>query len=127
MKSKPYIYRIYDLGGTVYIGKGTGSRLAAQKRRFNLCGEIMFYCKDEIEAYKKERDLIAKYKPIYNKHPGGNGGWCGKVKWMREMESLGPTKYAARELLKFGFDSLSKYLTGKQIEKIWQVSEYASG
>ena len=37
-----YVYRILgEMGETVYIGKGTGRRLEAQKRRFMSDGEIM--------------------------------------------------------------------------------------
>jgi hypothetical protein len=119
---KSYVYRIFDLGGTVYIGKGTGNRLANQKRKFGLSGEVICYCDTEAKAFAKEIELIRKFKPYLNKHPGGNGSWQDKTpKWVREIEAMGTRKYAARMLLRFGFENLSKYLSGVQIENLWQI------
>jgi len=73
-----YLYRIHRDGETLYIGKGSGRRLAHQKRRFDADGEILVDgIQDEAEAYRRERALIAEFNPPLNKHPGGNGGWSG--------------------------------------------------
>ena len=72
-----YLYRIFDGEQTLYIGKGSGSRLARQKRRFQVAGEIIARFADEDEAYAEERRLISLHKPPFNKHPGGMGGRYG--------------------------------------------------
>ncbi len=68
-----YVYRIFSGDSTVYIGKGSNGRLAAQKRRFGLEGEVVAYFDDEEAAYAEEVRLIAEFAPPMNKHPGGNG------------------------------------------------------
>ena len=39
-----YVYRIFDGPVTVYVGKGSGRRLAAQKAKFRLEGEVLEEC-----------------------------------------------------------------------------------
>jgi hypothetical protein len=72
-----YLYRIFRGEETLYIGKGTGRRLAKQKSRFQADGEIVAYYDDEREAYREEIKLIAAHQPPLNKHPGGQGGRAG--------------------------------------------------
>lgn len=72
-----YLYRIYRDDLTLYVGKGSGARLAKQKRRFDAEGEVIANYDDEAEAYREEIKLIAALNPLLNKHPGGNGGRSG--------------------------------------------------
>jgi len=73
-----YVYRLFDLTGeTLYIGKGSGSRLSHQKRRYGLMGEIVKRFESENAAFAHERRLISKTKPRLNKCAGGNGGRAG--------------------------------------------------
>lgn len=122
-----YVYRIFDLTETVYIGKGSGRRFQAQKRKFARDGEIMAYFDKEFQAFAYEIEMIAKFKPSQNKHKGGIGGNLGhksKTKEERDIEIMGTRKYAAIMLLRF---DLSPYLSAAQIDNIRQIaaSEYA--
>jgi len=75
---KFYLYRIFDGDNrTLYVGKGCGSRLAKQKRRFAASGEIVARYADEDEAYRQEIKLIEELKPLLNIAKGGNGGRSG--------------------------------------------------
>ncbi len=107
-----YVYRIFDGPVTVYIGKGSGSRLSAQKHKFGLSGEIIERCKSDDHAFQRERYWIATLQPTDNKHPGGNGKRTlpkpltplqraakrGGLKFEREYQSIGPRRYAAQIL-----------------------------
>lgn len=79
-KTKPfYVYRILgEQGETVYIGKGTGRRLADQKRRFMADGEIIAEFTSERAAFGHEKRLIAKENPPLNRCGGGGGGIFGR-------------------------------------------------
>jgi hypothetical protein len=68
-----YVYRIYDEGGTLYVGKGVGTRLAFQTKRFKALGEIIEVCKGEGHAFKRECYWIEQFKPPLNKTKGGGG------------------------------------------------------
>jgi hypothetical protein len=95
---------LYDLGGTAYIGKGSGRRLEHQVRRFGLLGEIIARFKSERAAYAYERRQIEQQKPHLNQCAGGGGSRATKVvqrrqQWEIEIERVGTRVYAARGLL----------------------------
>jgi len=97
-----YVYRlIAHCGAVVYVGKGSGSRLATQKRRHGLDGCEVARFKREADAYAFERQQIAELQPALNRCAGGNGG-ISKPKrpnWLFVMEKIGTRAYAARLLL----------------------------
>lgn len=106
-KADFYVYRIFDGFETVYVGKGSGRRLAAQKRKFGCDGEIIEACKSDDHAFKREIYWIEQLKPSENKNPGGLGGRVKpkRVKidraWAafeRELKEVGPRRYVARFL-----------------------------
>jgi hypothetical protein len=68
-----YVYRIFDGEQTIYVGKGSGGRFNAQKRNFNLDGEILEHCATEQEALQFEMAWITRLKPTANKTAGGDG------------------------------------------------------
>lgn len=128
MNRRFYVYRIYDLGGTVYIGKGSGRRLAQQIKNFGCFGEVVKSKLTEREAYEHERRLIRQLKPIRNRCAGGGGPRSKAVhvrraKWEIDIERVGTRVYAARELLKF---DLRPFLAASKIDRIRQVA-YGSG
>lgn len=97
-----YIYRIFGYWGeTLYIGKGSGRRLASQKRKFGCDGEIIYRCRDEKSAYRAEVRFIKKLKPSLNKNGGGLGGYTGRGMTADErlMKQIGTRAFAARILL----------------------------
>lgn len=102
-----YVYRIFDGDVTVYVGKGSGRRLALQIRRFGVMGEVVEWFKNEDAAFAAERAWIAKLKPTENLVAGGNGGRAVKKKPPRlhpafkEIERIGTRAYAARFLLRY--------------------------
>jgi hypothetical protein len=69
-----YVYRIFDGPTTVYVGKGSGTRLRIQIGRFGLPGEIIESCRSDDHAFERERHWIKSLRPTDNRHPGGNGG-----------------------------------------------------
>lgn len=112
-RARCYVYRIFDGAETIYVGKGSGRRLATQKRKFGADGEILEHCEDDDTAFARERHWIASLMPTANKNPGGNGGRVrpremppAMAKAMREFErfkrtlaNIGPRRYVARFLL----------------------------
>lgn len=69
-----YVYHLLDGAGTVaYVGKGSGDRLAHQKRRFGLSGHEVARFKDEIDALAFESAQIEDLKPHLNKNMGSAG------------------------------------------------------
>ena len=125
---KFYVYRIFDLGGTIYVGKGSGGRLQKQIKRFAVLGEIVKWFKSEREAYAHERRLIEQLKPVLNRCAGGGGPRKGgreprRFPWEIEMERIGTRVYAARGLLRF---DLRPYLPESKIDQIRQVA-YGGG
>src|SRR4051812_30061308 len=96
-----YVYRLFDGAGvTQYIGKGCDRRLANQRRRFRLNGEIISRFAKEGAAYDAEVRLIAEIRPPLNKHRGGNGSKAKRAKrrapWEIEMARIGARAYSAR-------------------------------
>jgi len=92
-----YLYRILgEMGETVYIGKGTGSRLAQQMRRFQSDGEIIERHSSEDKAYERERELIALHNPPLNVSRGGLGGRYGSVVGEEENMFRGLAKVIRR-------------------------------
>ncbi len=123
-KQRFYVYRIFDLGGTIYIGKGSGRRLRQQISRFGCMGEVIERFAVEKAAYAREKQLINQLKPIRNRHPGGNGSRAQRIynrreKWEILCDHLGTQVYAARELLRF---DLTPFLPASKIERIRQVA-----
>lgn len=106
-----YVYRIFDGFETVYIGKGSGRRLANQKRKFSLAGEILEECRSDDHAFEREVYWIKQLRPTANKLAGGYGGRVkpkplsrDEKKFFRELEEIervGSRRYAARMLLRF--------------------------
>lgn len=100
-----YVYRIFDVCETVYVGKGSGRRLDAQKRRFNLDGEVIERDLSDDDAFARERHWIKALMPSANISPGGNGGRTVARRKLRldksfaEIERVGRRRYAARFLL----------------------------
>lgn len=72
---KFYVYRIFnEYGDTLYIGKGSSSRLARQIKRFGFFGEELKRFADEAACLAEEIRLIAKHSPPLNKTKGGERG-----------------------------------------------------
>ena len=128
MSERFYVYRIYDdVGETLYIGKGSGGRLTAQKKRFSANGEVLSWYRREKDAYAAEIRTIAEIKPRLNQHRGGNGSRAQKIVYRRsaeelEMERIGTRVYAARVLMRKGREALSRYLSTAQIDAICNVA-----
>jgi hypothetical protein len=124
MAARFYVYRIFDGFETVYVGKGSGRRLATQIRNFGLPGEIIAGFKSENDAYAFEIKMISELMPTENKHPGGNGNRVcrpieRKLKWELEIERVGSRRYAAQQLLQL---DISQYLDASKIDAIRQVA-----
>lgn len=101
-----YVYQLnFGTGECAYIGKGSGNRLAVQKRSKALEGFEIARFWSEAESYAFERQAIADRNPALNRHPGGNGCRASRPKrdskLFREIEKVGTRKYAARLLLKW--------------------------
>lgn len=101
-----YVYRIFDGAQTLYVGKGSGKRLADQKRRFRCEGEIIEECNSDDHAFKREIHWIAELRPTENRAAGGNGGRCRPKRApsipreIREIERIGTRRYAAMILVR---------------------------
>lgn len=108
-----YVYEILEGEECVYVGKGSGTRLASQRRRFKREGREICRFKIEAEAYMFERGLIFRRKPRFNIAPGQRGN---------EMDRLGMRKYAAIMLLRKGEPALSRYIGASEMEKLRQVA-----
>lgn len=125
-----YVYRIYnDAGDLLYIGKGSGNRLRRQTTKFCAKGEILEYHKSEKAAYRRERELIAEFKPFLNRHSGGNGSRAvpkrrgRRAAWEIEMDAIGSRVYAARALLRKGTEQLLQYIDASKIEQLRRVAD----
>ncbi|TCK87347.1 hypothetical protein [Paraburkholderia sp. BL9I2N2] len=104
-----YVYELVSESGAVmYIGKGSGRRLAVQRKAFQLDGHEVARFKSEKDAYQFERQRIDELKPFLNIHPGGNGGTVQKkrkpriTEFEKECLRLGSKVVAARLALRFG-------------------------
>lgn len=123
--AKFYVYRIFDGFETVYVGKGSGGRLANQVRKFGLNGEIIASFRRERDAYAHEKLMIAELKPTANILSGGNGSRVQKVRirrqsWEIEIDRIGSRRYAARMLLRF---DTRGYMDQSKLEAIRQVAD----
>jgi hypothetical protein len=101
-----FVYALTEGDRVVYVGKGSGRRLQAQRRKHGCEGHEVARFKREADAYAHEIRLIAELSPERNKHPGGSGSRVVNCKpatpvWVREIERIGSRVYAARLLLRF--------------------------
>ena len=106
-----YVYEITDQSGAViYVGKGSGRRMAASRRDRSGagCHEVARF-KREADAYAHEVERIASHSGLLNKHKGGNGSKATpalrhrKQAWEKEIERIGTRAYAARILLRYAY------------------------
>jgi hypothetical protein len=127
-----YVYRIFEGHQTLYVGKGSGRRLAIQRQRFACEGEIVEDCASEALAFEREKFWITELHPTENKIAGGSGSWVRrpKPKWRplsdferetREIERLGTRKYVARILLKVEHN-FPHLFDAAQLAKIYTVA-----
>jgi len=125
-----YVYRIFEGVHTLYVGKGSGKRLANQKRRFRSDGEIIEWCRTEDKAFEREVHWIAELMPTENVLAGGNGGRVKRKKrqpaFLSEIEKAGPRRYAARFLLT-KLNELNCAQWGVSPENLIRLREMASG
>jgi hypothetical protein len=100
-----YVYAIRDRDVVVYVGKGSGHRLATQQRRFGFPGDVLEECDGDTAAFKAERKWIAELQPQMNRCAGGNGNRrrtraAGrKSAFDRIIDEVGTRRYAAMLLL----------------------------
>lgn len=95
-----YVYALRDGDTIAYVGKGSGSRLNAQKRSFGLEGDKLEDGLTDTQAFAAERKWIAKLSPTLNRCAGGNGNRARRIvnrtpKWEREIDAVGSRRYAA--------------------------------
>jgi hypothetical protein len=146
-----YVYRIFDGHETIYIGKGTGRRLAAQIRRFDASGEKLEECLSDADAFKRERHWISVLMPIENRNGGGSGSytkhnvprvprilrqlmtekqWAANAKKMQaqlnEIERTGTRRYVAQYLLQ-KLSELNCELWGLSKVDVNRLREVANG
>jgi hypothetical protein len=102
-----YVYELLSASGEVlYIGKGSGYRLGAQKSKYGLNGREFARFKRERDAYTFEAQRIASEKPALNKCAGGGGSLATpkrqprKTKWEKELDAIGSRRWVARYLLR---------------------------
>jgi len=116
---KFYVYEILgEHGNVIYVGKGSGSRMATSKRHRNgaQAREVARFLNEE-DAYQFEIKHIAVETPILNKHHGGNGSRVGMHKGCtlnksdRLMARIGTRAYSARMLVSYYLTF--KYLSSK--------------
>ncbi len=121
-----YVYALVLDGVPVYVGKGSGRRLSAQKRNFGLPGYEVARFRSETDAYRFEREVIAEWEPAFNKHPGGNGGTVRKRRrarlssFAKELLAVGSRVWTARYLLS---NDLRGYLLPEQVERLRLVAD----
>jgi hypothetical protein len=103
-----YVYAAVEADGSfAYVGKGSGNRYKAQQRRFKLPVHILSWHEIEQNAFDEEVRLIAKHNPVFNKHPGGQGGRSRNA-YLADITRIGTREYARRLLLRFGRPFLDK-------------------
>jgi hypothetical protein len=103
-RKQAYVYLVADGETPLYVGKGTGNRMNVSARRLGGSASVLEECRDETEAFKRERHWIAQLQPTENIRAGGNGGRCRRLrravadKVTREIERVGSQVFAARAL-----------------------------
>jgi hypothetical protein len=118
--SLPYVYRLTHQGETLYIGKGTGKRLSKQRSSYKLEGEIIWECKSEKEAYKRERELVEMFSPLLNLCAGGGGSMAVKRRTYTRRE---PTQRELRiDVAKQLITRWPYAIPPSKIERIRQVA-----
>lgn len=149
MAPRFYIYCFIDGAEVVYVGKGTGSRLKQQEKRFGFHGKIIERLHSEEEAYRREVYWISELRPTENKNAGGSGGLAdpnpipsalrGIVslkEWDRSLsqlqkeyaliEEMGTRKFAAQILLR-KLDDSNCELHGVSKVGLNRIREVANG
>ncbi|WP_028747994.1 hypothetical protein [Rhizobium mesoamericanum] len=135
-----YVYRIFDGMETVYVGKGSGSRLQTQCKKFGLPGAIVEYCDNDDHAFKREVHWIGELKPTANVSRGGGGGrikpkqtppWLKRAqaeyaRFVKGLEEVGPRRFVARFLLR-KLDESNCELYGVSKVDVIRLREVASG
>jgi hypothetical protein len=128
MAARFYVYVIHDGDGLpVYIGKGSGRRLEAQRKRFGRQGYVWRRFKSEDAAFAFEARCIAELSPALNRCAGGAGARV-TTKAPREyrcptaiaMQEIGPRRYVARRL--FDFVGVERYIDPSKLDAIRQVA-----
>jgi len=119
-----YVYALKQGDVVAYVGKGSGKRLEAQKRKFRLDGDKLETFTSEAKALIAERKWILILCPELNRCAGGNGGRVKRrivrSNWER-MIARNSRGYAARLLL--GVErSVSGLVDPSKLEAIRQVA-----
>lgn len=104
----PWRWYVYDIraadGSLLYVGKGSGYRLTAQRRNHKADGVEVARFKREKDAYAFEIERIAELRPPRNIRAGGDGPQ-GKppalAKYTRMVNEIGQRRYSARLLLSY--------------------------
>lgn len=100
-----YVYALTDKTGLiVYVGKGSGYRLTAQRRTHQCDGYEIARFRREVDAYAFERELIAQDRPSRNRCAGGNGSRVCRRPIRRlpsqfDIGKLGSRRFCAKFLL----------------------------
>lgn len=116
MAAKWYVYRFFQGDTCVYVGKGSGSRLARQTRRFKQCrGELVASFWEERDALVFEASLIKELAPPFNKSMNeGAEPWLYRIvpENDRDLEvwtqSIGGRQMSRRILLSFDWRIIAK-------------------
>jgi hypothetical protein len=99
-----YVYAVYQSGVLLYIGKGTRGRYIISARRCNGIAGVLEYFRSEKQAVRRERELIAEFKPPMNKTKGGEG-YTGR---RYRNEELAEARYWHRQR-KEAYENADKY------------------
>lgn len=96
-----YVYAVLGNDGELlYVGKGSGNRMATSKRERggSECYQIACFRREQ-DAYAFEIQSIAELSPVLNVHAGGNGSRAKKAAskphWLKRIEAIGTRKAAA--------------------------------
>lgn len=104
-----YVYVIGPLDAPLYVGKGSGRRLEAQKRRFKADGhEIARFFKEK-DAYAFERVAIAENSPALNQNMGGGGSRATPVR--QEREPKGYDRQWSARFLDLNWEKLRPFMS----------------
>ena len=104
---KYYIYKVTNkVNGRYYVGvhktnnpndhyMGSGSEIQEAIKQYgvsNFVKEVLFEFTSKLDAYKKEAELVTSELiltgNVYNKVPGGQGGWYGYLRKCKENPDL---------------------------------------